>query len=201
MKRVTKRQLRRLRASTAALVRPRKARPLGISLARFTSALAVAGALVAGTSLATTYYWDSDGTAAGNTVGDAGAGGLNLGGAGTWDTTTPTATFWRPFALTDVAWDSLANANDAVVIQGGAAGAIVLGQPTSAGTIIFNTNGYSIGTSTLTLSGAGSVAGTITLGSTVATAAINSVLDGTNGLLFNGNGAGILTLSAANTIA
>ena len=76
MKRVFHRQRRR--AQTAITPR-RKPRPLGASLARFASAVAICGALAAsvGSAAAATVYWDINGT----TPGASGNGSAT----GTWD--------------------------------------------------------------------------------------------------------------------
>ncbi len=76
-----------------------------------------------------------------------------------------------------------------------------MSQPTNAGSILFNTTGYSITGNTLTLSGGGTAAGEITLAPGVGAATITSALAGSNGLTFNGDGNGTLTLNGivANT--
>ncbi len=119
--------------------------------------------------------WDADANA-GNGVG---------GGAGTWNTTTAN---WFNGA-TDQVWNN--SAVDAAIF-GGTAGAVTLGVPITAQSLQFNTSGYALSGSALTLSG---TAPGIDIGS--GTVTINSILAGTSG--FTKSGAGNLVLSAANT--
>ncbi|MEA3210849.1 MAG: fibronectin-binding autotransporter adhesin [Chthoniobacter sp.] len=181
--------MKRLRTpkSRATALRPRA---LSVSLARFTSAVAICSALFSAVGHAAPYYWDSDGSATGNSV-----SGTNLGGIGTWDLTG--ARFWAPLAASNTIWDNTANANDTVIVQGGTAGAITLGTNISAGSLVFRTTGYSVTGNTLTLGTPASVV----FGSNLAAATIGSIIDGSNGLTFNGNGSGTLSLTAANTLS
>src|SRR6266446_2963394 len=95
MKRVSNRKLRRAQ-STKALIRSRRPRPLGVSLARFSSVVAVCGALFAGlgSAEAATLSWDASGVLLTH---DGGGIWTNLGGF--WDTgTSPTpgtSTTWN----------------------------------------------------------------------------------------------------------
>src|SRR4051812_17198934 len=96
----------RVRKSRAPLTRAavsprasRRPRPLGVSLARFSSSLAMLAALAAGgaSAKATTLYWDADGNPLNNVLSGGG-----LGGGGIWDTATPL--WWNPGAFTDQVW-------------------------------------------------------------------------------------------------
>lgn len=105
------------------------------------------------------------------------------GGAGTWDTTTPNwtgaATRWR-------------NGGNDTATFGGVAGTVTMAAGITANDIIFNTTGYEIAGSSLTLIG---LTPTITTATNVA-ASVQPVLGGSGGLVKNG--AGTLTLGGAN---
>ncbi|TPJ75080.1 autotransporter-associated beta strand repeat-containing protein, partial [Mesorhizobium sp. B2-7-1] len=133
------------------------------------------GALPAG---AADRYWDVNGT------------GVELGGIGSWNTSSP---FWNESSNgvsgpMDV-WNNAAGDN---AIFDGTAGAVTLGGSISAGSLTFNVGGYSIGGGTLTLAGA-----TPTVSVAAGTATINSIIAGNAGLTKLGSGT--LTLGGANT--
>jgi fibronectin-binding autotransporter adhesin len=111
-----------------------------------------------------------------------GSGGA--GGAGTWNTTS--SNWYNGTANTN--WNS---ATPDSAIFGGTAGTVTLGAPITVSNITFNTGGYTIAGSNLTLSSS-----TITAN---ANATISSVLAGTTGLTLAG--AGTMTLSGANTFS
>jgi autotransporter-associated beta strand protein len=115
-----------------------------------------------------TMYWDSDGSASGNST----ATGANMGGAGTWNTSTN----WYN-GVTEAAW-----ASDADAVFWGTAGSVTLSGAKSANSLKFKTDGYSISGSTLTMTGS-----SLTADAGV-TATISSVIDGTVGLVKNGAG-------------
>src|SRR5262245_25916328 len=89
-------------------------------------ALAVAS-LLAGKSLcAATLSWDPDGA------------GPNVGGTGAWNTSSA---FWTANGVNFVTWS---NANPDNAIFDGTAGVVSLGANITAGTLRFNTDGYTI---------------------------------------------------------
>lgn len=125
-------------------------------------------------------YWDANGTA------------VNSGGTGTWNLSGLT---WSPSGdgvsgPYNLPWNNTA-LDDAIF--GGLAGTVTLGVPITAHNLTFNTAGYTLTGSTLTLAG---VAPTITNGGNTT---INSVIAGSSGLTKAGGGA--LTLGGANTFA
>jgi fibronectin-binding autotransporter adhesin len=136
-------------------------------------------ALLAWPAASADLYWDADG------------GGVNLGGAGTWNLTSP---FWNtsgnaaagPFTV----WN---NGNlDNAIFQGTAA-TVTLGVPITVHNLTFNVHNYTLTGSTLTLAG---TAPTIhNPGNTT----INSIVAGTAGLTKTGTGA--LTLGGINTFS
>ena len=83
-------------------------------------------------------YWDADGTPAGNNT----ATGAGLGGTGNWDD----AGKWFDGISSDISWPA---ATDAVFT--GSSGTVTLNSPQSATSLAFQTNGYTITGSTLTL--------------------------------------------------
>lgn len=179
------RQKRRKRAASPQFIR------------RLSSWLVLSAGLFVGAETAYSVLnlqWDPD-TNAGNNIPGSDAG---TGGAGTWGNTL--SQFWLPFTTPDQAWSNTTNANDTVTFAG-TAGTVTLANPISAGALVFNTTGYTMTGSTLTLSGSGSNPGTVDFGSNLAAATISSAIAGGNGLTFNGNGNGVLTLNgtAANT--
>ncbi len=131
---------------------------------------------------AATLYWDINGATAG------------LGGIGTWDTTNA---FWNTNATgtggTASAWN---NSNVDSAIFAGTAGTVTLGAPITAGNLNFNTTGYTLTGSTLTLGGA---TPTITTTGTGVAATISSAIAGTAGL--TKAGAGSLMLNGTNTFS
>ena len=122
---------------------------------------------------ATSFTWDANGGTAGT------------GGTGNWDTSSY---FWNNGVNT---WPSSGTDNDAIF--GGTAGTVTLTTGISVNDLTFNTTGYTIGGSTLTLNGATSII-TATTG---VTATISAIIDGTAGMTFVG--AGNLILTGANT--
>ena len=148
------------------------------SLCHAARTLAVVWALPAP---AATLYWDTNGPTAG------------VGGAGAWDASTA---FWNTSATgsggTASAW---INGNVDSAVFAGTAGAVTLGVPVTVGNLNFNTTGYTLTGSTLTLGGASS---TLTTNANVA-ATIGSAIAGTSGLIKAG--AGTLTLGGANTFS
>src|SRR5437762_1192837 len=105
-----------------------KVRPLGVSLARFSSAFAICAAILSAARGATYLYWDGDAVAAGNSLSGAG-----LGGTGMWDAGTPN--WWNGSA--DTIWNSSSTA-----VFAGTAGAVTLAAPQTDANLIFNTSGY-----------------------------------------------------------
>jgi autotransporter-associated beta strand protein len=128
------------------------------------------------------YFWDP--TASGNG---------NTGGAGLWDTTSGS---WYDGSL-NIAWPNLA---DTAIFQG-AGGAVTLATAVNAGGLTFNSGGYSLSGSTLTLLSPAGVPSPIL--------AVNNNGFGTNRVLiaaplagtagFTKVGNGTLVLSGANT--
>ena len=116
-------------------------------------------------------------------------GATGAGGSGTWNVNATanwfdggTATPWHDFGGTDYA-----------AVFGGAAGTVDLASGVKVNRMTFNTTGYTLQSSTLTLNG---TAPTITVATNV-TATINSALAGSAGL--RKDGPGTLRLSGANT--
>ncbi len=136
---------------------------------------------------AATFFWDGGTVDLSAVPGD----GLSAGGNGNWDTGLAN---WDD-SVTHVVWPSSGTDNDAVF--GGAAGTVTLQTPIAANDLTFNTTGYTIaGTvaNALTLNG---TTANVKLGTGIATT-ITATLAG-SGTTLNKAGAGILTLSAANT--
>jgi autotransporter-associated beta strand protein len=133
---------------------------------------------------AATYYWDADGTA----TGDNAILGTNLGGAGTWDTSS--LLWFNSLTGTDVAWPNLAT--DTAVFTGTAGVVTLVGGGVNTGALQFFTTGYTLGGGQLTLG----AAGTNLFVNTGVTTTINSVIGGANGLGVYGGGT--LNLSAVN---
>lgn len=152
---------------------------------------------VAGISwAANTLFWDPDANATGNNASTQ----ANLGGAGTWNTTTSN---WWDGSASDTTWN---NANsDTAVFGGSTGGTVTVGAPVVAGSLVFDTGGYTIkpsGTNTLTLqTAAGDPAPVIvananaTIGVPVASG--GGGLVGTQGLTKRGGGT--LTVLGNNT--
>lgn len=129
---------------------------------------------------AATYYWDSDADATGNLV-----DGTNLGGTGTWD--LGTTNWWDTAGM--VVWP---NTTADTAIFSGTAGIVTLGAPVNVGTLQFDSDGYQITGSTLTLGGAATI--NVTAGNH---AAVLSDIAGTSGLVKTG--AGTLNLGPLNS--
>lgn len=126
----------------------------------------------------TEYYWAAD--------------GANLGGAGTWNTSSNS---WSAStsSVTGVAWDSSKRA----IFTNGASTVTVDAVSANKG-IQFSTTGYVLTNGTVTLGAADLAANSITTDGGV-TAAVASVLAGSNGM--TKSGAGTLVLSGANTFS
>ena len=123
----------------------------------------------------TDLVWDSDGTSGGTT-----------GGNGDWDTT---ALLWDNIG-TMMAWSNSFNNR---AIFGGTAGTVTLTEAISTGGLVFNSTGYTVTGTTLTLGAtAGSPSATIHVAA-FGNAAISSVIAGTSGLTKTGDGTLILT--------
>lgn len=130
---------------------------------------------------AATFYWDGDADATGNLV-----DGTGLGGAGTWDTTTPN---WWDGVSADVAW--LNSLTDTAIFSG-TGGLVTLGGPVQTGTVQFDSDGYTLSGSTLALGGAATIY--VAAGSQ---AGVLSDIAGTAGL--TKTGAGTLNLGLLNS--
>ncbi len=150
-------------------------------------ALVCIGLLGAVSARAVDYIWDAN------------RGTAGIGGTGTWDLRTGTnQRRWRSGSDTGTlgAWADNTHTTDRALF-GGTAGTVTLGAAVSVHALVFSTSGYTLsGNNTITLTGVDpsiTVAGTAT---DIAT--INSVLAGANSSLIK-DGAGILTLTAANT--
>ncbi|MBZ9873246.1 autotransporter-associated beta strand repeat-containing protein, partial [Mesorhizobium sp. BR1-1-9] len=153
------------------------------------AAIALLMGLATGPAGAADLYWDADGS------------GVQIGGPGTWNTTTPA--LWNssgnpavgPFST----WNNAAGDN---AIFEGSAGTVNLAGPITAHNLTFNVDGYTLTGGTLTLTG---TTPTISIGSgstapfTPFTATINSAIAGSAGLTKAGTGA--LTLGGANTFS
>jgi len=148
------------------------------------SVLLAAGALLASSQgSAADLYWDVNGSTAG------------FGGTGVWNLSN---LFWGlnsdgttgPYS----AWNNLALDN---AIFGGTAGTVTLAAPVTLHNLTFQTNGYTISGSTLTLGGLNPQ---ISHGGGVQVT-VNSVLAGSNGLTINGGSTnGYVQLGASNTL-
>ena len=174
MKNVPRRKLRRAQPRIPSSHRPR---PLGVSLARCSSILAVAGLLFAsvGKSTAASLVWDSDGTP-----------GMPVGGAGVWNS--------------PLLWDnggtmqSWVDASTAVF--DGNPGTVTIVSGVIASGLVFETGGYLIagGGGTLTLAGAG----TIRVAGMGTPVTISAQVSGSAGLTKIGDGTVVLANSANN---
>jgi fibronectin-binding autotransporter adhesin len=120
-----------------------------------------------------------------NLVWDANAATAGSGGSGTWNTT---ATTWFNGA-THGPWSAV-NFDNAIF--GSTAGTVTLGVPVRAHNLTFDTTGYIVRNSTLTLGGT-----TPTITTNAALATIGSVIAGGAGLTTSG--AGTLVLTGTNT--
>jgi fibronectin-binding autotransporter adhesin len=150
---------------------------------RFLSVLLVATSFVSSlcVSQAANFYWDG-GTADFLTDGD----GASDGGSGDWNTTLLN---WDNGASPHIAWPSSGTDNDAIF--SGLVGTVTLTSGVTANDLTFNTSGYIIQGSNLTLNGDGVTAPTIT--TNAGTATISSIISGSNGLKTAGTGTLILT--------
>ena len=136
---------------------------------------AVLGILLAGSTVAAqTYYWTTSPSSI-------------VGGGGSWDSVTPNWTQTYPGGGSNGAWVTGGNADFS-----GTGGAVSVSGNQTVGNITFDGSGYSLSGGPLTLNGASP---TITMNA--ASATINSVLTGVNGLTTTGTGT--LTLTATNT--
>lgn len=169
-----------------------KPRPLSISLARFSSAIAVCATMLAAARGAT-LYWDSDSLGGNNA-----ASGAGLGGSGIWDDLV-TSNWWNTGAA-DTTWS---NAGLHTAVFAGAAGTVQLGAPITLQNLVINTSDYVItsGASALTFASNAIVNLSDRSGGAV-NATISTQLAGNAGTGFtlNGNG-GTLTLDYAGTHA
>jgi len=138
---------------------------------------------------AATLYWDADGSTAGNAT-----NGSALGGSGTWDGTL--SNWWDTGSL--VTWP---NTTDAVAVFSGpyaapyASSTVTLSGSLTANQLRFNRSGYRL-TSGTSLTLAGANAGLYAQMGEQAT--IESLLDGTSGLVKSGGGSIRLT-NASNS--
>ena len=123
---------------------------------------------------ASSLQWDADGS------------GPGTGGSGTWNTSTPLWFNGSSFQN----WNNAA-LDDAVF--GGTAGTVALGVPVTAHNLTFNTSGYIVNGSTLTLGGVSPSFGVVSAG----TATLGSIIAGTAGL--TQTGPGTLIFTGANT--
>ena len=171
-------------------------------LARTGSAFAVCGTLMA---TDTNFYWDTDGSATGDTI-----SGAHLGGTGTWDLST--ANCWDGASASLGLWPNHTTDN---AIYAGTAGTVNLGTLTTDG-VVFNSDGYVLTGGTLTLDGAAPTI-TVTGAGTQATIQSNLTLGpnavlggagnlslgaidgGAQGFGFTKTGAGVLTIQAAGS--
>ena len=140
---------------------------------------AVCGILLAGSPAVaqTPYYWTTSPSSI-------------VGGSGAWDSSTPNWTENYPGGGGNVAWTSSANADFS-----GTGGTVAVSGSQTVGNIIFDGAGYTLDAST---SGAGTLilgGATPTITTNAASATINSLLTGANGLTIAGNG----TLTLTNT--
>ena len=129
-------------------------------------------------------YWDANGTAVGS------------GGSGTWNLANLN---WSPNGdgVSGPFVEPWVNGDLDNAIFGGTAGTVTVGVPVTVGNITFNSAGYVLNGSTITLGGATPTitSGGLATGNTV----INSNLAGTAGL--TKAGAGILTLTGTNSFS
>ncbi|WP_181172814.1 autotransporter-associated beta strand repeat-containing protein [Mesorhizobium sp. B2-1-5] len=149
---------------------------------KFSSGRLLAAVLLAGFAAspagAADRYWDVNGT------------GVGLGGAGAWNTSS---LFWNESSNgVSGPMDAWNNAGGDNAIFDGTAGTVTIGGSIGAGSLIFNTGGYTIAGGTLTLTGAAPTVSVVT-----GAAAINSIIAGNAGLTKVGSGT--LTLGGANS--
>jgi len=132
-------------------------------------------------SQAAIFYWDSDENAVSNQF-----VGTNLGGSGTWDLTL--ANWWNGVDA-DVVWPS---SSADVAVFSGVAGTVMLGEPVTAGNLVFNVDGYTLTGSVLTLGGVATI--DVIAGNH---AAILADIAGVDGVTKTGSGT--LNLGTANS--
>ncbi|MEY3896371.1 MAG: hypothetical protein RLZZ214_1891 [Verrucomicrobiota bacterium] len=149
---------------------------------RFPAAIAAALALLCPARAAT---WDI-------TPGSVGGGnGTTTGGSGTWNTTNGN---WTVDAgANNIAWN---NATNDPSIFSGTAGAVDLTTGITAGSVTFNTTGYSVTGNVLTLGGA---TPTISVGTGLAASISSEITGAVLNIGTATTGLGSLTLSGANT--
>ena len=128
-------------------------------------------------------YWDGNDTTANAD-----------GGAGTWNTNSSLNWDDAATAGASVVWPALGGTDDDAVF-GGTAGTVTIAGGVTVNDITFNTTGYLIQSSTLTLNG---TTPTITTGAGIS-ATISSDIAGTVGLTESGAGTLILSGGSANT--
>lgn len=130
----------------------------------------------------------------------AGNGAVN-GGPGIWDASTGNWT--TDGGANNIAWNYT---NNDVAVFGGAAGSVAIAVPVTAGGLTFNSTGYSVTGSTLTLGEISSGGGNVVL-SGAGNITINGAIAGTSGGLtvdhFGNTGvpAGTMTFKGADTYA
>ncbi len=143
-------------------------------------AVAIAALLAASHVRAASLEWD------GSDVLTPGA----QGGSGTWDMSA-TADWWDAATSADLVWPASGTGNDAIF--GGAAGGAVSVSGVTANDITFNTTGYTLAGTTLTLNG---TTPSLNAGPGIA-ATIGAPLAGADGL--TKTGAGTITLAGASS--
>ena len=131
-------------------------------------------------------YWDPDSTDGGNDETD----GTDLGGAGTWDTSS--SQWWNGSSL-----GTWSNSNTAIftnpLVNPSSLQSVVLNTDITADGLTFLRSGYALsGTGTLTLDGTATIRNTYATSST-----IGNIIAGTSGL--NVAGGGSVKLTGANT--
>jgi autotransporter-associated beta strand protein len=133
-------------------------------------------------------YWDTDGSSAGNNA----STGANLGGSGNWSATN--INWWNPSVGPLQGW---ASGNDAIF--SGTAGAVTASTVSVSG-LVFTTNGYSVNSGTLNMTGTA----TFTVDAGV-TSIVSSTIAGTNTMVKLGAGTLILAnpanINTANAVA
>jgi autotransporter-associated beta strand protein len=156
-----------------------KKQPLGLTMIVFLFAWQIAQPLQAAA-----FYWDADASVTGNTT-----VGVNLGGTGSWDTTT--TNWWDGTAGTDQAWPNTITNADQAVFSGAfpslgipAASTVTLSSGILANNLSFVRSGYTLTGGTLTLDGTTPTL-RVNLGES---ATISSQILGTAGLTKTGSG-------------
>ena len=139
-------------------------------LLRATSAIALGLAWSVGANAAD-LQWSANGVTPGG------------GGTGTWNTSAPALWF---NGATFQTWNNAALDN---AVFGGTAGTVTLGVAITAHNLTFNTSGYTVTGSTLTLGGISPSVAVVSGGSAV----ISSIVAGTSGLVQTGLGTLIFT--------